>query len=158
MITPSPDAAQVRFPPPFLYLIAVLAGILLQGFVLPLPLVLSGAARILLAGGLGLAGILLMLGAFGRFRATGQYPKPWTPSPELISNGIYRYTRNPMYVSLALLQGAIGVALANLWIVALVPVSLVAVYFVAVRHEEAYLEKKFGEPYRRYKKSVRRWL
>ncbi|MEW6777085.1 MAG: isoprenylcysteine carboxylmethyltransferase family protein [Bdellovibrionota bacterium] len=158
MITPSADAARVRFPPPLLYLLTVLTGVLLHAFVLPLPLAAGGTLRVFLAGGMGLAAVLLMWGAFGRFRETGQNPKPWTPSPELITNGIYRYTRNPMYVSLALLQGAIGAALANLWIVALVPVSLIAVYFVAVRHEEAYLEEKFGEPYRQYKKSVRRWL
>ena len=49
----------------------------------------------------------------------------------------------------------IGVfVLANAWVVALVPVSLVAVYLTAVRHEEAYLEREFGEAYLSYKASV----
>ena len=50
------------------------------------------------------AGAALMMGAFGLFRRTGQDPKPWESTPEIISTGIYRFTRNPMYVGLALIQ------------------------------------------------------
>ena len=63
-----------------------------------------------------------------------------------------------MYVGMALIQIGIGVALANGWILAFVPVVLVVVYATAIRHEEAYLERKFGEGYLVYKRSVRRWL
>jgi protein-S-isoprenylcysteine O-methyltransferase Ste14 len=59
---------------------------------------------------------------------------------------------------MALLQIGIGVGLANGWILALVPCVLVLVYWTAIRHEEAYLEHKFGETYASYKRSVRRWL
>ncbi len=52
----------------------------------------------------------------------------------------------------------IGVGLANLWIVVLVPAVLSIVYLTAIRHEEAYLESKFGQSYTDYKASVRRWL
>jgi protein-S-isoprenylcysteine O-methyltransferase Ste14 len=63
-----------------------------------------------------------------------------------------------MYIGMALLQLGIGVALANGWIVALIPVVLVIIYAIAIRHEEAYLERKFGEGYLVYKRSVRRWI
>jgi protein-S-isoprenylcysteine O-methyltransferase Ste14 len=99
-----------------------------------------------------------MLSAFGLFRRTGQDVKPWESTPEIISTGIYRFTRNPMYVSMALLQAGIGVALANGWVVLLVPVVSVVIYFIAIRHEEAYLEEKFGTVYTEYKSSVRRWI
>ena len=55
-------------------------------------------------------------------------------------------------------QAAVGVWTASLWIVLLVPASLVGVWWLAVRHEEAYLEAKFGDEYLAYKRSVRRWL
>jgi protein-S-isoprenylcysteine O-methyltransferase Ste14 len=71
---------------------------------------------------------------------------------------VYRLTRNPMYVGMALLQTAIGVGLANAWILAFVPLVLLLVHATAIRHEEAYLERKFGESYASYKRSVRRWL
>jgi protein-S-isoprenylcysteine O-methyltransferase Ste14 len=151
------DAAAVRFPPPLVYLFAVLAGVALQYLApLPLPLGAGGrAALALLVGGLGAA---LVAAAFGLFRRTGQDPKPWTTTPAIITTGIYAWTRNPMYVGVALLQAAIAVALANGWILLLVPAALAIVYAIAVRHEERYLEEKFGDPYREYRRRVRRWL
>jgi len=133
MDTAASDGAAVRFPPPFVYAIALVAGALLQGFVLPLPFGVSFGARVAVAAvaaGLGVA----------------------------LITGIYRYTRNPMYVGMALLQLAIGVGFGNLWIVALLPLVLAIIYAIAIRHEEAYLERKFGETYLAYKRSVRRWL
>ena len=90
--------------------------------------------------------------------APSQDPKPWATTPEIISSGIYRFTRNPMYVGMALVQIAIGIGLANWWVILAVPVSLVLVYLTAIRQEEAYLERKFGSAYTDYKMSVRRWL
>jgi protein-S-isoprenylcysteine O-methyltransferase Ste14 len=99
-----------------------------------------------------------MAAAIGLFKKTGQDPKPWVSTPEIISQGIYQISRNPMYMGMALVQTAAGVGFANGWILALLPVSLLIIYFSAIRHEEAYLEQKFGESYTRYKASVRRWL
>ena len=96
--------------------------------------------------------------AMSLFRRTSQDPKPWATTPEIISSGIYRFTRNPMYVGMALIQIAIGIGLANWWVIVAVPVPLVLVYLTAIRHEEAYLERKFGSAYTDYKMSVRRWL
>ena len=96
--------------------------------------------------------------ALSLFRRTGQDPKPWAPTPEIVATGIYRFTRNPMYVGMALVLLALGLAFANAWIVALVPTTLAVVYWTAVRHEEAYLERKFGAAYARYKAATRRWL
>jgi protein-S-isoprenylcysteine O-methyltransferase Ste14 len=152
------DGAAVRFPPPFVYFIALALGVVAHLWLLPLsiPLVNGvryGAAVLLLA-----SGTALMLSAFGLFRRTGQDAKPWESTPEIISTGIYRYTRNPMYVSMGLLQAGIGVALANGWVVLLVPVAWGVIYFIAIRHEEAYLEGKFGSVYTEYKSSTRRWI
>jgi protein-S-isoprenylcysteine O-methyltransferase Ste14 len=152
------DGAAVRFPPPLVYLIAVFVGVLLHAFVLPLPLELPGSARVTVALAAALLGLAIGGTAFGLFRRTGQDPTPWKSTPEIISTGIYRFTRNPMYVGMALIQVGIGVGLGNAWILAFVPPVLVVVYRIAVRHEEAYLERKFGQPYRTYKASVRRWL
>jgi len=152
------DGAAVRFPPPLVTLIALALGLILQHFVVPLKLPLVGPPR----HGLGLvfiaAGIALMAAAFGRFRSTGQNPEPWASTPEIISSGIYRFTRNPMYVSLGLLQAGIGVMLANGWLVGFVAPMWLGIYYVAIRHEEAYLERKFGSRYTDYKSRVRRWI
>lgn len=153
------DAAAVRFPPPLLYLISIGLGIALHRYVHPWPLSgIGGQVRAILgvaviAGGIGLGAL-----AIGLFKRSGQHPEPWKPTPSILTDGIYAYTRNPMYLALALAQLGIGIAAGNLWVVVLIPLSLVAVYFVAVRHEEAYLERKFGDEYLRYKARVRRWI
>lgn len=152
------DGAAVRIPPPLVYLAAVIVGGVLHGLVWPWRLPLSPGLRIAgaaLAAGLGSA---LLAGAVGLFRRTGQDPKPWESTPEIIASGVYRVTRNPMYVGMALLQLAIGIGWANGWILALLPLVLVVVQTTAIRHEEAYLVRKFGATYTAYRDSVRRWL
>jgi protein-S-isoprenylcysteine O-methyltransferase Ste14 len=158
METTTHDGAAVRFPPPFVYLGAVVLGVLLQHFVLPLPLPLSTPLRIAGAAIAGALGIGLVAAAIGLFRKIGQDPAPWKPTPEIVSTGIYRLTRNPMYVGMALLQTAIAIGCANGWVLLAVPVVLAIIWAIAIRHEEAYLERKFGETYLAYKRSVRRWL
>jgi protein-S-isoprenylcysteine O-methyltransferase Ste14 len=156
--TEARDGAAVRFPPPFVPLIALVLGVVLHLWVLPLPLPVEGAFGYGTAGLLLVAGVVLMAAAFGLFRRTGQDAKPWLSTPKIISTGIYRFTRNPMYVSMGLLQAGIGVALGNGWVVLWVPVTWVVIYLIAIRHEEAYLEQKFGTVYTDYKESVRRWI
>ena len=141
-----------------MYLIAVVAGGLLHHFIFPLPLVLPLTMRVGVAVLAALTGLGILRSAFGLFRRTGQDPKPWKSTPEIISTGIYRFTRNPIYLGMALIQLSIGIGLGNGWIVALVAPVLVLVYATAIRHEEAYLERKFGDTYTQYKASVRRWL
>lgn len=152
------DGATVRIPPPLVFLGFLIAGVLVHRYVAPVPMGLPQGLRILVAAAAAIAALILMGGAIDLFRRTGQDPKPWVATPEIISSGVYRITRNPMYVGMALLQGAIGVGLGNLWIVVLVPASVAIVYTTAVRHEEAYLERKFGDQYTRYKAAVRRWI
>ena len=154
----SQDGAAVRFPPPFVPVIGLGVGVLLEGWIWPLEMVIPSALRFGLGGALVAAGLALMMAAFGLFRSTGQDPKPWESTPEIISTGIYGHTRNPMYVSMGLLQAGIGVLLTNAWVVALVPVTWWIIYLIAIRHEEAYLAGKFGNVYLDYKTTVRRWL
>lgn len=154
----SRSGAAVNFPPPFVPLIAIAAGFAASWLAGPLPNPLLGPARFVVGGLLSLAGLGVMFLAFGHFRETGQDPAPWKDSPELIAKGIYRWTRNPMYLSMGLLQAGLGVLFANMWVVVLVPVTWFAVYLIAIRHEETYLEEKFGPSYSDYKKAVRRWL
>jgi len=152
------DSAAVRFPPPLVPLLALVLGIVVHGWVFPLALPVAGVVRFGLAALLVAAGVALLAAAFGLFKKSGQDPAPWEATPAVISTGIYRFTRNPMYVSMGLLQAGIGVALANLWVVLLVPATWLVIYGIAIRHEEAYLEAKFGSAYTDYKRSVRRWL
>ena len=150
--------ADVRFPPPLIYVIWTLLGVLCRYAIaaapMPVPRLASaiGGIVILLAG-LGLAASSRRL-----HKRTGQNPAPWKPTPELIFDGPYRFTRNPMYLGVTILQAGLGIALNNLWIVAFAAAALATVHVVAVRPEERYLSEKFGEPYREYLRKVRRYL
>jgi protein-S-isoprenylcysteine O-methyltransferase Ste14 len=157
-MTESREGAAVRFPPPFVPLIALALGVVVHLWVWPFSLGVSGVLRYGLGGVLVAAGLGVMAAAMQLFRRTGQDPAPWEKTPEIISTGIYRFTRNPMYLGMGLLQAGIGVALDNAWVVlAVVPVWL-TIQLIAIRHEEAYLERQFGQVYLDYKASVRRWL
>ena len=152
------DGAAVRIPPPLVYLAGVIAGVLVHAFATPLSIDVSTAWRIALTALAAAPAVVFLGSAIGLFRRTGQDPKPWEPTPEIISSGVYRFTRNPMYLGLAFLQCAIGFGLANGWIIVMVPVVLAIVHVTAIRHEEAYLERKFADEYTRYKARVRRWI
>lgn len=149
--------ANVRFPPPLVYLAFILVGAALA-YAAPLPV--PGPRYLSVAAGVAivLAGLWLIADAWKLFQRTGQDPAPWKPSPELVLSGSYRFTRNPMYLGLTCIQVGLGIALSNLWISLLAAFSLLAVHFIAVVPEERYLAGKFGDSYRGYMIKVRRYL
>jgi protein-S-isoprenylcysteine O-methyltransferase Ste14 len=154
----SERGANVRFPPPLIFVIWMLAGVLVRYIVMPGALPVD--RWISLVGGLLLIllGVGIVVSARTHFVRTGQSPIPWKPSPELIVEGPYRFTRNPMYVSLTLIQIGLGAALNNFWICLFAPLALATVHVVAVRPEEEYLSRKFGDSYRAYLRRVRRYF
>jgi protein-S-isoprenylcysteine O-methyltransferase Ste14 len=144
--------ARVRLPPPVVFGAAILIGALIPGLRTSVW-TSAPAGAVLIVLGVALAGW-----AVGWFRRTGQDPAPWKPSPELISRGPYRFSRNPMYVGMTVITIGLGGLLARGWIALLAPVALWLVHRTAVLREEAYLAEKFGEPYLAYKARVRRYL
>jgi protein-S-isoprenylcysteine O-methyltransferase Ste14 len=149
--------AKVHIPPPLIFLACIVLGALLQYAIAPLPF--PGDAWIRIVGVIiVVAGLALIFSALATFKKTGQDPKPWEPSPELIIEGPYRWTRNPMYVGLTSILVGFGLALNNLWFSLLAAAALVAVHFIAVLPEEDYLSGKFGHDYENYRKKVRRYL
>ena len=150
--------AQVSFPPPLVFLGSTILGVVLRYAIAPIP---APAYRYVI-GWAGVTVLVIGLSFIVRartlFKRTGQNPKPWTPSPELLLSGPYRFTRNPMYLGVALVQFGLGLAVSNLWISLLAPLSLLIVHFMAVLPEERYLTEKFGDSYRVYLVKVGRYL
>ena len=149
--------ANVRFPPPLVYVAFILLGVGLQ---YATPIRAPGPRYVAVATGIAflLAALWLIFNALNLFKRTGQDPAPWKPSPELVLSGAYRFTRNPMYLGLTCIQVGLGLALNNCWISLLAAFSLLAVHFIAVVPEERYLSEKFGESYKAYLINVRRYL
>lgn len=162
---PSDDEIEFRrtrcpgtFPPPLVFLVSTIAGVLLRYAVTAAPVPISRWAS-LVGGTLALViGVTIVVSARMHHVRTGQNPAPWKPSPQLIFAGPYRFTRNPMYLGVTIVQVGLGLALNNLWISVLAIPALVAVHFIAVVPEEKYLSEKFGENYTRYCARVRRYL
>ena len=151
------DTANVIVRPPIAWAVAVLGGLLLN-WLLPLPFVPASVP----AGWLGAIVFALALALFAWAIATvtqaGSNVPTSRPTTTIVDGGPYRFTRNPIYLGMAL--GLIGLAIAfnSVWLLlALVPFALVIRYGVVAR-EEAYLERKFGDVYRGYRARVRRWL
>ena len=146
----------VHLPPPLLALASAAAGVGLQRIV-PLPIPLGDPIRI--GGGiLAAAALLLAVAGLFQFSRAGTTVRPDRAPTALLERGPYRFSRNPLYLSLAALQMGLGLAFGNLWValLALATAALLA-RFVIVK-EERYLAEKFGEAYRRYCRRVRRWL
>jgi protein-S-isoprenylcysteine O-methyltransferase Ste14 len=146
----------IRFPPPFLYVGLLLAGLLLDRLVPvdPLP---HGLSR-LLAAVLLLPGFGLIFYSLGLFRLARTSPLPMRPSATLVLSGPYRWTRNPMYLGMLLVYLGAALLFDIFWALVLAPVVVVLVTRLVIRKEERYLEAKFGEEYRGYRAQVRRWI
>ena len=146
----------VRFPPLLIFLTVVLGSIAVDAFV---PFSLGGAPALKYAGtALVLAGFMVIGVAAASFHRAGTHLEPWKPTARIVSHGIFRYSRNPIYVAFCLLQVGTGLWLDNGWTVVTFPVSAALLFRVAIKREEAYLEHKFGKEYLDYKQAVRRWL
>jgi protein-S-isoprenylcysteine O-methyltransferase Ste14 len=150
--------AKVGFPPPFVFLGLILSGVALQHWLGPLPVPLASPLHLVVGAAVALSGVALVLSARLWFFRTRQHPAPWRPSPELLMKGIYRRTRNPMYLGITTFQLGLGIATANLWMALLAPLALLIVHYLAVLPEEAYLSEKFGDSYQRYSATVPRYL
>lgn len=150
--------ARVTVPPPLLFLAALAAGVLVDRLVTRWAVPGGVAVRVALSALAIVAGLALGGPAIRLFHRTGQDPKPWQPTPELVFRGPYRFTRNPMYVGMTLLTIGLGVASGTVWTLPLAFAALAAVHVLAVLPEERYLTARFGAPYREYKARVHRYL
>jgi protein-S-isoprenylcysteine O-methyltransferase Ste14 len=153
----SSDNPGVTAFPPLIWLVGAVISALVHFFVIRLPIMryelclVCGSVLVVLAPTLALSALVTL-------KKAGTNVDPAKPALTIVLGGPFRFTRNPMYLALCLLQVALGFFL-NDWITLLfvVPLVLVLHYGVILR-EERYLTAKFGEPYLQLKRDVRRWI
>jgi protein-S-isoprenylcysteine O-methyltransferase Ste14 len=150
------DHARVKIHPPILMLIHIIIALLL-GKVISLPVNVSSVVRDV---GLGLAGLGFLIGilAFNEFRKARTTLDPHGSVKNIVSSGVYRFTRNPIYLGMVCMLIGFPLAFGNVWGIPLVGAFIPLMNKLVIEHEEAYLEKKFGETYTSFKSRVRRWL
>ena len=152
------NSLELRVPPPAAVLLAAilmwLAADALPAFEVDVPA--RGTFTTLLAA------LAILLGALAivQFRRAGTTVNPMRPeeSTKLVTTGIYRFSRNPMYVADVLLIAAWAAWLANL--AAIVPIVLFIAYMnrFQIAPEERALQARYGAAYADYQSAVRRWL
>ena len=96
--------------------------------------------------------------SINEFRKVNEDPIPTSSTTLIIQNGIYQYTRNPMYLAMLLLQLGIGMSLSMIHIILLIPLTFIILNYYVIVPEEEYLKIKFNDRYLKYNKKVRRWI
>ena len=150
------DVAGVPLPPPLIFVLGLVAGALMElvrstsvpPWPVTVPVVVLGAGAWLWLDGESSI----------RFTRAGTPVIPFKPTTALVTDGAYRFTRNPIYLGMAALYVALAVGLGILWSFLFLPLVLLAVDRLVIVREEAYLEKKFGQEYVDFTRRVRRWL
>jgi len=150
------DNPGILLPPPLTNLLTLALGLLLDRR-LHVPFLPRGVARALgwpLLGG----GVLLNEWFLFTMRRADTPIDPRKPVSRLITEGPFRYTRNPAYLSLTMIYAGIAVLRNALWAILLLPLVLLAIQRDQIEREERYLERTFGKGYLDYKARVRRWV
>lgn len=148
------DHADVKIHPPVLLLIHLVAAYLLNRLLpFAFPNILVWAGYLLVLVGLGLA-----FNAVTQFMRAHTTLDPHGSVSEIVTDGMYRFSRNPIYLGFLCLLVGFPFIFRSFWGLILSPLFIVLMNILVIQHEEAYLEKKFRERYVSYKSRVRRWV
>jgi protein-S-isoprenylcysteine O-methyltransferase Ste14 len=152
------DSAAIRIPPPIFFFACLGCGLLMEYF-FPINLIsLSSIPRVIVGS------IFIVISCYFAVSAFFVFIKNKTPfdtsksTIKIVTDGAYRFSRNPLYLSLLLLLFGVAILLSSLWLFCTVPILYTLFLFKAVKPEESYLSQKFGEEYLNYSAKVRRWI
>jgi protein-S-isoprenylcysteine O-methyltransferase Ste14 len=151
-----PDRAGVAFQPGWLLALVIIVGFLAR-WIAPLEFlpktVSTFIGPIVTAASFG----LLFWAIYTMYRGDASIPTN-EPTTAIVFRGPFRFSRNPIYLSMLLLQLGVGIWANSLWFVGLTALSVMPLLWWIILPEERYLERKFGAEYLSYKARVRRWL
>lgn len=146
----------VKIPPPLIFVVFILLA-LVGEYMWPTSLIVQGGVLYVGWGLCGFAFVLAITAAI-QFLNAKTHIEPWRPAQSLILSGLFRYSRNPIYLAFILFTIGLGVSLNSLWVMlSTIPATFVLQRFVILK-EERYLTAKFGKHYLEYCARVRRWL
>jgi protein-S-isoprenylcysteine O-methyltransferase Ste14 len=156
MMDRSKDLPGVIACPPLIFVAALGLGLILHRLI-PIwlfPLTISRPLGIALC----LTGVVVGFWGCATMLRAGTNVRPDRPVTALVTGGPFRFSRNPLYLSLIALYLGITLLLEALWPFMMLVPSLLIVHWRIVLREERFLEARFGDAYRAYKTRVRRWL
>jgi protein-S-isoprenylcysteine O-methyltransferase Ste14 len=155
----SPDRPDIIVFPPVIPLATIAIACALQ-WLAPLGLMveIDRGWRLGLGAIIVVAGLLTTSAGRRALLRHGTNVNPLQPTTALVTAGVFQRTRNPLYVGVLVALCGIALIFALDWLLVLIVPSWAVLHFAVVKREEIYLERKFGEAYRRYKESVPRYL
>ena len=141
--------------PPVIILIAILFQIALHKL---LPIMIIFEKMYWIGIVMGFLGFFISTGSILLFRINKTTMIPFQDPSFLITNGIYKYTRNPMYLGMLFVQFGIAIYFGSISPFIIPFLFIPIMNSRIIQHEEVMLEKQFGESYIIFKNSVRRWI
>ena len=155
-MTEQREAAGAPVPAPVIFAGIFLAGLALNAVLarVTVPPVARTAGWWLAVFGFAAIG----LPAFLALRRAGTSPNPRRPTTALVVSGPYRFTRHPLYVSMATIYAGAALGTNAFWALVLLPAAVALIDRGPMVREEQYMERKFGDAYRAYKARVHRWI
>jgi protein-S-isoprenylcysteine O-methyltransferase Ste14 len=150
------DTPGVIIFPPILFVGTLLLGLLLH-YLWPVHITRGSWVRVVGAI-LAVASIALAVWGARTMRCAGTNVDPTKPALSIVTDGPFRFSRNPLYVANALFYVGLTLVFNAVWPLVLFGPMLFVAQWGIIRREERYLEAKFGDTYRAYKGRVRRWL
>jgi protein-S-isoprenylcysteine O-methyltransferase Ste14 len=152
----SPNAAGAFTPVALVFLLGLVGGGLVNIFI---PLYISPGLWVRFAGLLPLAiGFALFTWSRSTFRRHRTALMPWSPTSALVTDGPYRFSRNPIYLSFCVLYLGFALLFDSAYILAMLLVVVVLFDGLQIPREEGYLRELFGAEFDSYTAKVRRWL
>lgn len=150
------DNAGVKIPPPLIFLCLLSIGLWYDSLWFNGDLAPVGATVV--GGFLVVLGFALIMTSASRHKSIGSSVEPWKPTTSIITTGVYGYSRNPIYLGMAISHLGLAIAGASVGAIVTLAIAILVMQTYVIAREERYLEKKFGNSYTEYKSSVRRWI
>jgi protein-S-isoprenylcysteine O-methyltransferase Ste14 len=147
----------VKTPLPPTYLFTAIVAMVLLHFLFPGLEVASYPWRLLGCAPL-LVGIILNLMSDKAFKQNHTTVKPFEESTNLITTGVFRFSRHPMYLGMVLILVGIAFLLGSLLPFLVITAFVVLMDVIFIRTEERMLADKFGDTWKKYQENVRRWI
>ena len=151
-----PDNPRVIAFPPLIFGGALIIGLIVHYFV-PIQF-LAGTLSIWLGVLLILVAGPIILSAVRTIRRAQTAFDLRKPTTSIVTEGAFRFSRNPAYLALTLLYLGIASLINSIWVFLMIVPTVIVMQRGVIKREERYLERKFGEEYLRYKEQVRRWI
>jgi protein-S-isoprenylcysteine O-methyltransferase Ste14 len=147
------------FPWPPVLLVAAIVGAWLLGRFAPLDWPgIDDTPALALGIAVGVAGVALFMWAARTLKRHNTTIRPDKGADHLVTDGPFRFRRNPIYIAHVLILLSVAEITKNIWFAMLALAYAILVTWLAILPEERHLEAKFGDAYRAYKSTTRRWI